>query len=143
MKCVGGINHKYLQWPTSYTNNIHSQVSESKYQGVAASLWPVATVQGAETLYICMKKTCYEYELDGGINHKNKQTPTSHTNNIQHSSSPNSSYKAGSASLWPLATVSGAEIHNIYMYQVDLLGGLNHNLTWKHLHNLLLLRLSP
>ena len=63
-------------------------------------------------------------------------------NNI-HSSSPNSSYKAGSASLWPLATVTGAEIHYIYMYEVDLLGGLNHNLTWKHLHNLLLLRLSP
>jgi hypothetical protein len=23
-------------------------------------------VEGAETLNICIKKTCYEYELDGG-----------------------------------------------------------------------------
>jgi hypothetical protein len=30
------------------------------------SLWPVATVEGAQTLYIYIKKTCYEYELDGG-----------------------------------------------------------------------------
>jgi len=47
-------------------NDIHSQVSESKYQGVAASLWPVAMVEGAELHYICIKKTCYEYELNGG-----------------------------------------------------------------------------
>ena len=26
----------------------------------------VATAQGAETFYIYIKKTCYEYELDGG-----------------------------------------------------------------------------
>ena len=25
----------------------------------------VITVQGAETFYICIKKTCHEYELDG------------------------------------------------------------------------------
>jgi hypothetical protein len=49
MKCVWGLNHKNKQRPTSYTNNIHSQVPESKYQGVAASLWPVATVQRAPT----------------------------------------------------------------------------------------------
>ena len=71
MNWMGGLNHKYLQWPTSYTNDIHSQVSESKYQGVAASLWPVATVVGAETLYICIKKTCYELAVVGGLNHKN------------------------------------------------------------------------
>ena len=58
MNWMGGINHKYKQRPTFYTNNIHSQVSESNYQGVAASLWLVATVEGAETLNICIKKTC-------------------------------------------------------------------------------------
>ena len=31
------------------------------------SLWPVATVEGAQTLYIYIKKSCYEYELDGGV----------------------------------------------------------------------------
>ena len=29
-------------------------------------LMPVATFEGAKTLYIYVKKTCYEYELDGG-----------------------------------------------------------------------------
>ena len=66
MNWMGGLSHKYEQWPTYYTNNIHSQVSEGKYQGVAASLWLVAMVEGAETFYIYIKKTCYEYELDGG-----------------------------------------------------------------------------
>jgi hypothetical protein len=28
-----------------------------------AFLWLPATVEGAETLYICMKKTSYEYEV--------------------------------------------------------------------------------
>jgi hypothetical protein len=63
---MGGFNHKNLQKPTSYTNIIHSQVPEGRYKGVAASLWPIAAVAGAETLYICMKKTCYEYEGNGG-----------------------------------------------------------------------------
>ena len=66
MNGMGGLNHKNQQIPTSYTNYIHSQVWDSKYQGAAASLWPVAMVEGAETLIICIKKTCYEYELDGG-----------------------------------------------------------------------------
>ena len=34
------------------------------------SLWPVATVEGAQTLYIYLMKTCYEYEPYGGLNHK-------------------------------------------------------------------------
>jgi hypothetical protein len=55
MKGMGGINQKNKQRPTSYTKEIHSQVTDSKYQGVVASLWPLATVQGAETLHICMK----------------------------------------------------------------------------------------
>jgi len=38
MNGMGGLNHKNQQIPTSYTNNIHSQVSDSKYQGVAAYL---------------------------------------------------------------------------------------------------------
>jgi len=34
-----------------------------RYQVGVASLWPLATVAGAESLYICMKKTSYEYEV--------------------------------------------------------------------------------
>ena len=44
----------------------HSQVPKGRYKGVAASLWPIAAVAGVELLYICMKKTCYEYEGNGG-----------------------------------------------------------------------------
>jgi len=36
MNGMGGLNHKNQQIPTSYTNNIPSQVSDSKYQGVEA-----------------------------------------------------------------------------------------------------------
>ena len=36
------------------------------YKAGATPLWPVATVEGAQTLYIYIKKTCYEYELYGG-----------------------------------------------------------------------------
>ena len=40
MKCVGGrgLNHKNQQRPTSYTKDIHSQVSEGRYNGVVASV---------------------------------------------------------------------------------------------------------
>jgi hypothetical protein len=38
MKGMGGLNHKNHQRPTSYTKEIHSQVTHSKYQGVVASL---------------------------------------------------------------------------------------------------------
>ena len=63
---------------TPKTSYLQSQDPESRYWGRAASLWPsatvagaetlyiLATVEGAETLYIYIKKTCYEYELDWG-----------------------------------------------------------------------------
>ena len=68
MKWVGGLNHNIstLQAPGETRSESPHQVSESKYQSVAASLWPVATVTGAELHYICIKKTCYEYEGNGG-----------------------------------------------------------------------------
>jgi hypothetical protein len=37
-------------------------VWERAYAGVA-SIWPLATIGGAETLYICITKTWYEYEF--------------------------------------------------------------------------------
>jgi hypothetical protein len=46
-----------------------------------------SSVAGAKLHYICMKKTWYEYEVGGGLNHKNKQRPTSYTNDI-HTLSP-------------------------------------------------------
>ena len=63
MKWVGGLIHKNHQRPTSYTNNIYSQVTDSKYQGVVASLWPIATVAGAKLHYKCIKKTCWEVSI--------------------------------------------------------------------------------
>jgi hypothetical protein len=53
MKGMGGLNHKYQQRPTSYTNNpLSLQVPESTYQARAASLWPLSTVAGAKLHYI-------------------------------------------------------------------------------------------
>jgi hypothetical protein len=40
-------------------------VRPSIQQAGIASLWPLATVEGADTHYICMKSTYYEYEVDG------------------------------------------------------------------------------
>jgi hypothetical protein len=34
------------------------------HQVRVASLWPLAALEGAETLYVCMIKTSYEYELE-------------------------------------------------------------------------------
>ena len=66
MKGMGGSIISTDWYSTSYTNQIHSQVPESTYQGVAASLWPLATVAGAKLHYICIKKTWYEYERGEG-----------------------------------------------------------------------------
>ena len=69
------VNDRYsLKWSVPSTSHggmlvcthLRSQVSGSKYQGVAASLWPVAAVEGAQTLNICIKKTYNEYEACGG-----------------------------------------------------------------------------
>jgi len=68
MNWMGGLNHKTHCDSYFYTKHItlSSKVPESIYQVGATSLWPVATVEGDETLNIYIKKTCYEYELDGG-----------------------------------------------------------------------------
>ena len=39
MKCVGGLNHKNKQRPTSYTNNTHSQVSGLRSQRANIRVW--------------------------------------------------------------------------------------------------------
>jgi len=62
MKCVGAsiIRPTATVTPTSYSysQEIHSQVPES--------IWPLATVAGAELHHICINKTSYEYEGGGG-----------------------------------------------------------------------------
>jgi len=40
-------------------------VRPSIYQAEVASLWPLATVEGAKAFYIYMKYIFYEYELGG------------------------------------------------------------------------------
>ena len=66
MKWVGGLNHKIHCDSNSYSQEIHSRVPESIYKAGATSLWPIATVAGAEVHYIWIKKTSYEYEVGGG-----------------------------------------------------------------------------
>jgi hypothetical protein len=61
---VGCLNHN-IQHDTSQSAAALT-VNPSKYQGLVAYLRPVATVAGAETHYICIKKTCYEYKGNGG-----------------------------------------------------------------------------
>ena len=105
---------------TFCTHDIHSQVIESKYQA-GASWWPVATVAGAESLYICVWRRHDESMRKVECLNHNIQNDTVNSyltvNPII--------YHAGVASLWPLAAVAGAEMHYIYMnlifyeYEVD------------------------
>ena len=52
--------------PTARKSTLNSQVSESIYKARATSLWPLATVAGAELHHICINKTSYEYAGGGG-----------------------------------------------------------------------------
>jgi hypothetical protein len=80
MRCMRCLNHdlqhdaskKPSELPTTTTTTTTLPLQE-QYQAGGASLWPLATVAGAETLYIYIKQTCYEYEVCGGFNHKNQQ----------------------------------------------------------------------
>ena len=64
---VWGVSIIRTNWdPLPIPTTSTLKTSESKYQGVAASSWPVATVEGDELHYICIEKTCYEYEVCGG-----------------------------------------------------------------------------
>ena len=117
MKCVWVVNHTTHSHSDSFSFT-YSQVPEGKYQGVAASLWPVATVQGAELHYICIKKTCYEYEVLEGLNHKNKQRPTSYQ---QHPlSGPRGQISGCGCILMTSSHCSRCWIA-LYMYKEDLL----------------------
>jgi hypothetical protein len=60
MNWMGVINHKYEQWPTSYTNNIHSETwdSESKYQ-VSYSTYQAGVASSWSTAIVC-RMTWYE-----------------------------------------------------------------------------------
>ena len=50
--------------PTQRRSTLRSQRADTD---IRSCLWPLATVAGAQSLYmICMKKTCYEYEMDVG-----------------------------------------------------------------------------
>ena len=97
-------------------NNIHSQVPEGILKGVGCGGILMTTRNCGRcwnTLYMYEEDLLWVWREWGvSIISTNRHLPP--INNI-HSSSPNSSYKAGSASLWPLATVTGAEIHYIYI----------------------------
>ena len=99
----------------SCTKHITLRSHRAYNKAGAASLWPVATVKGAELHYICIKKTCYEYELDWGVSIiRTNRDPYSCTKHIT-LRSHRAYNKAGAASLWPLATFDGAETLYIYI----------------------------
>ena len=54
-----------------------STVRPSIYQAGVVSLRPLSAEEGAETHHLCMKKICYEYEVDGTgcLNHNLKHVP--------------------------------------------------------------------
>ena len=52
--------------PRESPTNAGFTTPKSRYQVGIASLWPLATASGTESLYLCMKKTSYEYEMGWG-----------------------------------------------------------------------------
>ena len=69
MKCVRFLNqnlqHDRSGKPREYPTSSTVIVGPSIYQVWAAPPWPLATVECAETLYICTKLICCEYEVNG------------------------------------------------------------------------------
>ena len=66
---VDGRSQSYLQHvpsdkPTENPTTVPTPFRVMVWYG-AASLWLPATVEGAQTHYICMKWIWYEYEVDG------------------------------------------------------------------------------
>jgi hypothetical protein len=92
----------------------------------AKPLWPVATVEGGQTLYIYIKKTCYEYELDGGVLIISTNWESTFCTHDIHSQVIESKYQGVAASIWPIASVAVAELHYIcikkicYEYEGDV-----------------------
>ena len=57
---------EWSQSKTEWISYSTAIVCETKYYQVeVASLWPLATIDGAETLYTCMNQSWYEYEVGG------------------------------------------------------------------------------
>jgi hypothetical protein len=50
--------------PSTPTPTSNWAVRPSIYQVKAVTLWPLATIEGVKTQYICMKTPCYEYEVE-------------------------------------------------------------------------------
>jgi hypothetical protein len=78
---AGGCHNHNLTLATSEKPSVSPTaaltVRPSIYQAVVASLWSLAAVEVAETLYICITKTWCEYEA-GGVpqSYPNTNTPT-------------------------------------------------------------------
>jgi hypothetical protein len=124
MKCVGCLKHI----PTHATSENPRElptatltVRPSIYQVGVASLWPLATVAGAKTHYICIYQSFYDYEVCG----VSQNIPTHHATSEKLRELPTailtvnvrpSIYQVGVASLWPLACWN-----TLYMYRAVLL----------------------
>ena len=97
---------------------------ETKHtSGWVASLWPVAAEAGADTHYICMKKTCNQYEVWDWSQLSNP-TPLPLCLSYRDTGylREQISMSGWGCILFTTSTVAGAEILYIHMtYEVDLL----------------------
>jgi hypothetical protein len=104
-------------------------LSQSRYQVGVASIWLPATIEGIETLYICMKKTCYHMSMTsvGCRNHMVQHDPSLNRVNTStdfFTSLPEQN-QCEVASIWLPATIEGIETLYICMmmtcfeYEVD------------------------
>jgi hypothetical protein len=110
----------------SYTVTVSQSISDQyQYQAEVTFIWLPATVECAETLYICMEPIWiwYEYEVDGFP----QSQPNTHYKCRPHTHTPTTAstmtmtvsqsilYQAGDASIWLPAAVEGAETLYICM----------------------------
>ena len=67
MKCVGCINYnlQHITCEKPRESPIATLTVNPSIQVGVASIWSLATVERAETQYICMNSICYEYEVGG------------------------------------------------------------------------------
>jgi hypothetical protein len=111
------------QSPTATTVTVN--VRPSIYQHWVASLWPLATIEGAETNYILMSMTWYEYEVNEVSHNDTSQNPRQSPTAAIVTVRPRIS--GGVASSWPVAKVAGAKSLHICIkstsYEYELYRG--------------------
>ena len=125
MKCVRCPNHT-LQHDTRQKSPTASTVTvrPSIHPVGVAPLWEGAAVAEAETLYICMKKTCYEYEVCVGSKSYVTFQPHGKTKWITHHPLPPltvNKHTSGWGCILMTTSHCSRFQNTLYMYEADLL----------------------